>query len=231
MELTERSWSCPCETSCDVCQAQTSVFTTGARVAIPAGTPLWRAGDAATHVALLCRGVVTMGVMEADGKRQVTGLEAQGAVLGMDDTLWSGRRDTDVVALVPCQALVLETETVLGAIRRGGDAAISLTRLFGRASRFALRRIREVGYGSVTERIARVLVYVLDKVSLADARGTFVPVPIGRTQLAELVGCRVETLVRMLKASPLAEIVIFQREGFVVADVRALRRLATCRTM
>jgi hypothetical protein len=44
--------------------------------------------------------------------------------------------------------------------------------------------------------------------------------------VAGAIGCRLETLVRLLKSKEMEALIRFEREGIVLHDLRALRALA-----
>jgi CRP/FNR family transcriptional regulator len=55
-------------------------------------------------------------------------------------------------------------------------------------------------------------------VGLKDARGTFVPLRLSRGDLADMVGCRVETTIRVMTRWQREGVVETQREGLVIRD-------------
>ncbi|HNH49260.1 MAG TPA: helix-turn-helix domain-containing protein, partial [Myxococcota bacterium] len=84
-------------------------------------------------------------------------------------------------------------------------------------------RLEEMTVGSVRSRVARVLLRLGEEEGLDDARGRFVPVPLRRGDLADLVACRVETVIRVMTDWQRREVIDTQREGFVLRSVRELK--------
>jgi CRP/FNR family transcriptional regulator len=80
------------------------------------------------------------------------------------------------------------------------------------------QRLDDIGHGQVENRLARVLLRIGDEVGLKDARGTFVPLRLSRGDLADMVGCRVETTIRVMTRWQREGVVETQREGLVIRD-------------
>lgn len=79
------------------------------------------------------------------------------------------------------------------------------------------QRAREVGSGSVDARVSRLVLRLGRETGLSDARGVFVPLRVGRSLLAEIVNCRVETVVRVLTDLQRSGELVLQKEGVVIA--------------
>jgi CRP-like cAMP-binding protein len=71
-----------------------------------------------------------------------------------------------------------------------------------------------------------VLLRIGEQVGLQDARGTFVPVKLSRGDLADMVGCRVETTIRVMTRWQRQGVLETQREGIVLKDVDQLEEAA-----
>ena len=54
--------------------------------------------------------------------------------------------------------------------------------------------------GAVTVRTARMLLELVERFGMADERGQLLSLPLNRGELASMVGCRVESVVRVLRA-------------------------------
>ncbi len=195
----------------------------GTLVRFRARERLWSQGDAADRVLLVTKGAATVSVFTPGGEQHVLSLATRCATIGLDEAIHGGRRQTEVEAIMPSAAMVVRAEGLRSALHAGGEYAVALAGLAARSARRCVRRIQEVGYGTVEQRLARVLVNLAEEHGLPDARGTLVPIPLSRTRLAVLIGCRVETLVRTLKAPRTRDAFTFLREGVLVHDLPGLR--------
>ncbi len=76
----------------------------------------------------------------------------------------------------------------------------------------------DLEFAPVEARVARLMLRLCDTIGLPDARGTFIPLRLYKVQIARLTACRAETVIRLLKRWREREILLAQREGFVVPD-------------
>lgn len=220
-------YACPhCEVlpSC-IFPAAAPLDILGKRVHLAPGEALWRAGDRSDRLAFLSGGVLLASAVAESGARRAVGFELPGVLIGSDPSLWHGRRFTDVTALTPACVLVVPAALFVAAIEGGGPLSLALGQFMSQNHEM-WHRLGEVGFGSVPERIARVLLRAAEFYEGPEDAPRVVPVPFTRTHLADLVGCRMETLVRALKSPPLSGLVGIERAGFVVASVGALRAVA-----
>ncbi len=187
---------------------------------------MWQAGDADDWVFVLCQGLAMSSYLDPSGEQRVVQLHTRGSVLGLLEPFDGRPRAFDVDILVSGWGMKVPRATVRSALESGGAGAMGVVKLMVHLLHSSNRRVAELGYGSVEQRVARILVRLVENYALEDARGLLVPVALSKTHLAQLVGCRLETLVRTLKQPEVLAAVSFQREGFVVLDAPGLRRLA-----
>jgi CRP-like cAMP-binding protein len=110
-------------------------------------------------------------------------------------------------------------ETAVEAARKLLELAVHRQKAFS-------RRLDEMHHGQVENRLAKVLLRIGEEVGLKDSRGTFVPVKLSRGDLADLVGCRVETTIRVMTRWQREGVVETQREGLVIRDEGNLKETA-----
>ncbi len=93
-----------------------------------------------------------------------------------------------------------------------------------RVASFASRL--EVANGApVAARLALLLADLGHRIGLADARGLLIPLRLGRQDLADVIGCREETVVRTMRLWDDDGLVSTLREGFILRQPDALRTL------
>lgn len=189
-----------------------------------AGDTLWSAGRPPQALCLLCRGVVAF---QKPIQGTLLGLAVHGSVLGLGDMLAvQAQHAADATFLVPGAAVLTPVSALTELVRGGGTIAVEALDLFRHPIEQGIVRANELGSGTVPERVARVLARLVAANAIARAGApTFVPVPLTRAHLADLIGCRPETLIRALHAEPLSTVVRFQREGFFVLDEARLGAL------
>lgn len=87
-------------------------------------------------------------------------------------------------------------------------------------------KIDVMSAGSVPQRLASLLIGLVERFGdEAEDGSTILPIPLGRTDLALLVGTTVETAIRAMRKWQKDGIVDTVEGGFVLRDLAALRRM------
>lgn len=79
--------------------------------------------------------------------------------------------------------------------------------------------------GSAEYRAARLFLTLGDRVGAAQDGGLFIPLPLSRQEIADLIGTTLETAIRLMSRWQKDGIVVTEKNGFVVPDVAGLREL------
>ena len=87
-------------------------------------------------------------------------------------------------------------------------------------------RLAERTGGRVETRFARLFLELSADVGKPRESGVFIPMPLSRQELADLLGTTVETSIRIMSRWGKNGIVQTEKDGFLVADVEALEELS-----
>jgi len=87
-------------------------------------------------------------------------------------------------------------------------------------------RIAELTGGRVEPRFARLFLKMAGDMGTPAERGTFIPMPLSRQELADMTGTTIETAIRIMSRWSKDDIVRTERDGFLVVDRGALDALA-----
>lgn len=190
------------------------------------GEVLWSQGDAADSVVVVCTGAAKL-VREWPGGRQIImELIFRGDLAGEESAVAEADRTSSLIALQSGRAVRLSGARLQRILRDEPALARTLmAKSIGRQENFA-HRIDEMIQGPVENRLARVLVRMADRVGLKDSRGVFLPVRMSRGDLADMVGCRVETTIRIMTRWQREGVVETQREGLVIRGGEILQETA-----
>jgi CRP-like cAMP-binding protein len=80
--------------------------------------------------------------------------------------------------------------------------------------------------GAVEVRSARLFLTLAERMGTRREEATFIPMPLSRQELADLVGTTLETTIRLMSRWQKEEIVLTEPAGFVIPDVQVLRALS-----
>ncbi|HEX5005463.1 MAG TPA: Crp/Fnr family transcriptional regulator [Hyphomonadaceae bacterium] len=149
-------------------------------------------GDARTHVFVIESGWVKVYRTLIDGQRQVVGFCNGGSVLGFEG---SDEHANACQAVTDVKVRAIPFSRIGDICARDPDLGGQLLRQMGRQLGTAQAQLTAVGLQSADQKLATFLVAFADYG--ADERGEF-DLPMRRTDMAEFLGLRLETVSRKL---------------------------------
>jgi len=204
---TTGSAGCPCARPCGEVERNAPLINDGETVRFRRGDVLWHQGDPATALFSVCTGAVKLVRRWPDGREMILDLIFRGQLMGEAAAIPGALYSTTAVALSAGRGMRVEDGDLLRMLRERPALTPSLLCLAVERQAAFTRRLDELNHGPVESRLARVLLHIGDEIGVEDSRGVFVPVHLSRGDLADLVGCRVETIIRIMTR--------WQREGVV----------------
>ncbi len=189
------------------------------------GQILFVEGEDSDTVYLVERGVVKVFRSLESGRELIIGLfrtgEAVGEVAVIDGEPYPATAAAHEDAIV----LTMSRKTYLHYLKTFDGAAIALIRDLMLRMRTLQRRMEDLGGGDVEYRLGRVLQGFC--ANLTNTEGQLVvPVPLTRQDLADMVGARVETVIRAMSRWQKEGLVGHDERGIWIRDRRTLDALA-----
>lgn len=218
--------SCPCSRPCGEAAANATLMRHGEEFRFKRGDRLWRQGDPARFLVSLCTGVLKVTREWPDGREAVLDLSFRGHMLGELAAQEGALQPGTCTALSSGRGIRVPAETVRRLMKADPSLAQTLLTVALRRQAAFSRRLDEMAHGPVENRLARVLTRIGEQVGLQDARGTFVPVKLSRGDLADMVGCRVETTIRVMTRWQREGVIETQREGLIIMEPEVLAEAA-----
>lgn len=86
-------------------------------------------------------------------------------------------------------------------------------------------RLAELTGGRVESRLARLFLKLGDQMGRPDRGGLFLPMVLSRQELADLTGTTIETCIRIMSRWNKDNILLTEKDGFVILDRMALEAL------
>ena len=80
--------------------------------------------------------------------------------------------------------------------------------------------------GSVEYRAARLFATLAERAGQKRAEGVFVPIHLSRQEIADLAGTTIETAIRIMSRWQKDDLVLTEKDGFLIRRIQALRELA-----
>ena len=159
---------------------------------IPAHQHLFFEGDARTHVFVIESGWVKLYRTLIDGQRQVVGFCNGGSVLGFEG---NGEHVNACEAVTPVIVRAIPLSRIDDLCVRDPELAGQLLRQMGRQLGVAQTQLTAVGVQSADQKLATFLLAFAEY--SANEKGEF-DLPMRRSDIAEFLGLRLETVSRKL---------------------------------
>ncbi|MGE0042845.1 MAG: Crp/Fnr family transcriptional regulator [Vicinamibacterales bacterium] len=130
------------------------------------------------------------------------------------------------VALEPTRCLVLPQPDFFRLLQEHPPLVLAL--LSGLTLRLAelTRRLADLSGSRVESRFARLFLKLADQMGRPERGGTFVPMSLSRQELADLTGTTIETAIRIMSRWNKDEVVLTEKDGFVLKDRPGLEATA-----
>jgi CRP-like cAMP-binding protein len=196
----------------------------------PAGSRMLRQGDPGTHLLALTEGLVKVIRREESGETTLLAFRGPGDLLGEVAVFDEQARIADVVALRPCQAVVLEARSFQAFVERRGLVMELMRQSLARLRESDLRHA-ELMTLPLCARLARSLVRLADLT--APAQAGVAPLRLtGLTQeeLAQAIGVTRNAVIGGLQRLRRAGAVETARRSITILDMEALRLWAKAET-
>ena len=176
------------------------------------GKFLFLEGEDSTHLYLVERGAVKVFRSLESGRELILGLFRFGEAIGEVALLDGQGYPASALAHEDSTMLLMRREDYFHYLKAFDGAAVALLRDLMMRMRTMQRRMEDLGGGGVEYRLGRVLLAFCAS-SKSDGP-LYAPVPLTRQDLADMVGARVETVIRIMSR--------WQKEGLIGQDERGL---------
>jgi CRP/FNR family transcriptional regulator len=190
------------------------------------GDRIFAEGDPSDDLLVIARGRVKVCKMTPAGKDVILEIFGPGDPLGAV-AAYEGRS-------YPASAVALEDTTCIQVPRESFFALLeqypSLVRglLVGLTQRLVelTNRLADLTGGRVEPRVARLFLKMAGEIGRAERDGVFIPMALSRQEIADLSGTTIETCIRIMSRWGKQNIVVTEKDGFLLLDRNALEALS-----
>lgn len=188
---------------------------------------IFHAQEPGNALFIIKRGRVKISMDDKGGREIILRIFEAGDFFGEMSLLDGEPRSATVSSLEPCQALILSRDEFLRFIPRHPDVVLKmLTALSGRL-RKADEKISRLVFADAYEKVASVLVEILEERKIPLNIGTEIPISFTRKELADQAGLSRETLTRVLGDFQRAGVVRIKGRLVAIVNPAKLKREAT----
>ena len=183
-------------------------------------------GDKRRVVLLLLAGWVKAVGNSVDGREILLSFRSSGDVVGELAALDNDQRSASVIAVTKVTAIPITQAHFLSVMSASPAAALALSRSIAAKMRLITHHRIEVGGAPARQRVARVLLYLVDSYATLLPEGWRIEVPLTRDEFAALVGASTPSVFRELRYLRDRRAVVTSRRWYFVTDLELLRKIA-----
>jgi CRP-like cAMP-binding protein len=188
------------------------------------GETIFREGDPADRIHFVYLGRVKI-VKAAGGRDVILEILGPGEPVGAVAVFERRPFPAGAVTIEPSSILSIPEREFFALIESRPEMMRSL--LAGLTYRLMMvnKRLADMT-GSAEYRAARLFLTLSDRVGITKDGGVFIPLPLSRQEIADLIGTTLETAIRLMSRWQKDEIVLTEKNGFNVPSPETLRDLA-----
>jgi len=191
------------------------------------GQPVFQSGMPAEHLYVVQSGSVKLVRPTSDkSKDYILKILGPGDFVGAEAFFGSGVYRANAKALSRSQLLVLGRSEVYTFLRRHPKTALHLLQAASQELESFEERLVETAYEQGEKRLAHQLLELSRRFGVADNGSAYLKLNLTRTELAELVGLRPETTIRILSRWRESGLLKEQDRHIVIEDRKRLEQLA-----
>jgi CRP-like cAMP-binding protein len=195
----------------------------GSGRSIEPGERLYSMGQPAESVYLVRRGLVKTSLVSPGGQELTLQLYQAGDILG-ELSVCSAERREQAVALESSEVVEVPYVTLLRRIRQDPEAALDFASAVCEHLAAAHEGLRSLSFDPVSERLARTLLQLADRLGEPGERGTRIAHYITQEELAHLIGARREVVSSLLNRLRSEGSISYTRRGLIEVDREALEK-------
>lgn len=195
-------------------------------VEYPRGTVMFREGDAADAVYILCSGRFKVSATSQEGRMMILRIASAGTVLGMSSALSQKPHETTAEALEPCRVRVLRTPVLESLLREFPATAIGAARSLALDYQAAFEEARRLALPESPA--GRVACLLLDWMAHSERKNSTITLPLTHDELASMTATTRETVTRTLSRFRKDGVIQTRGVSLTVLQMNVLERLAAC---
>ena len=197
-------------------------LASGPARSLDAGELLYTMGQPAESVYLVRRGLVKTSLVSPAGQELTLRLYPAGDILG-ELCLCTGERREQAAALEASEVVEIPLTSLLRQLRQEPQAALEFASTVCEHLGEAHEGLRSLSFDPVSQRLARALLGLADRLGEAGARGRRIAHYITQEELAQLIGARREVVSGLLNRLRADGLIGYTRRGLIEVDREALK--------
>jgi CRP/FNR family transcriptional regulator len=185
---------------------------------------LFRAGSPVGAVYKVTSGIVAESRTLADGRRQIIAFFLPGDICGYLET--DGRHAFDGEAITTAETCSFNRERFAAFVNRNRDVAEEMRRGLAERLKMVGTHLSVVGQLTSTERVANFVAMMTTAYAARNVQTRPLPLPMKRSDIADYLGLRLETVSRAFSKLRRRNIIEVQEDEVLILDQARLNQLS-----
>jgi len=190
------------------------------------GARIFAEGDPSEDLSVIVRGRVKIVRTTPAGKDVILEIFGPGDPLGAVAVYESRPFPASAIAIEEVVCVLVPRQAFFALLERHPSLVRGL--LLGLTQRLVelTNRITDLTGGRVEPRFARLFLKMAADNGRPERDGVFIPVVLSRQELADMTGTTIETCIRIMSRWNKQEVVLTEKDGFLMKDRKALEAVA-----
>ena len=189
------------------------------------GEYLYKQGDPFIYLFSIRYGSLKTQLFLEDGRSQIVGFHLPGEILGLDG-ISHGLHQSEAIALEDTELCVMKFSVLEQLCKEISVLQQHLYKIFSKEISLDHRHLLTLGTLNGEEKIAYFFVYLSERLAKRGLPPTDFHLAMGREEIGDYLGMKIETVSRILAKLNLAKIIEIKNKELKILNLQELHRLA-----
>jgi CRP/FNR family transcriptional regulator, anaerobic regulatory protein len=189
---------------------------------------LYTEGKPSDKLYILVSGAVKVYKSLMDGRQQIHKIVSiPGDLLACED-LFLDTHNSTAMPLEETRVCYLKKSSLMEAMHQHREISQTLMQSMARNLNSYIKHVANLGQKTALERVASYLIFLHETHIEKSLRHDTLEESLTRTELGEVLGITQRTLIRSLKQLETTQLISLAKNGFIILDLAALKRISEC---
>jgi CRP-like cAMP-binding protein len=187
------------------------------------GDILYTEGNRISGFYCINSGIIKVFKTGFDGKEQIIRFAKPGDIIAYRSVLSNEPACTTAKVIEDCQVCFIASEILVSLIKTNPNFALELMKLTCHELGEANSYITDIAQKTVRERLAEVLIHLVDDFGLDDQK--YLKISLTREELANIVGTATESVIRLLSEFKTDKLVELNGRKIRILNIKGLNKI------
>jgi CRP/FNR family cyclic AMP-dependent transcriptional regulator len=191
---------------------------------VAARSTIFREGEKARGVYVLCSGKAKLSTNSKDGKTIILKIAEEGEVLGLSATVSAMPYEISAETIEPARLNFISSGKFMTFLNEHGEACLRVAKLLSNSYQSAYEEIRSLGLSnSISQRLAKLLLERAERENAGNVSNQLkFHLPFSHEEISQMIGTSRETVTRLLTGFKNKRLIQMNGATVLIIDRRAL---------